>query len=269
LLDCGTKEAVRFLTGLESDAEISALRLASAKHRIARFKDKSKKERPDVKLNEVGRGLEVGHTSSRLYDFFVSPPGKKYPTNIQKETVDRYRAFEMMWGFNIDRAIIPFFSQQELIGHCSVDLLGEEAWTKKYPLQAKKGEYRKTRYPANFPASEYLFGMEDCEKSLDLVIVTEGPREVMKLWQEGFQAVAVLGSRIHTPQVRLLAQLAPKEVVVMYDGDEAGWRATDRDIPVLGRLFNVLSCYLPIGHDPKTLSKEKIEDLIKNSRKKS
>jgi len=265
LLDCGTKGAVKFLTGLESDKEISALRLASAKQRIARLKNKDELEKPRVRLDEIRQGLEARRTSSRLYDFFIHPPGKKYSTDIQRETVDRYQVFEMTWGFYIDRAVIPFFSEKELIGHCSVDLLGEEAWSEKYPLQARKGEYRKTRYPANFPASEYLFGMEDCEKSPDLVIVTEGPREVMKLWQEGFQAVAILGSKIHTPQIRLLAQLAPKEVALMFDGDDAGWTATDRDAKVLSRLFKVLPCYLPVGRDPKNLKREEIQKLVKKS----
>ena len=75
--------------------------------------------------------------------------------------------------------------------------------------------------------------------------------DVISLHQAGFPtAVATLGTALTGEQARLMARYA-REVVLCYDSDEAGQRATSRAIPMLreaGLLVKVLT--VPNGKDP-------------------
>jgi len=167
-----------------------------------------------------------------------------------------------------DRAIIPFFMAGSVVGFCAVDLLGEKARAEKYPHQAKK--YRKTLTATSFKVSDYLFGFDDCEEGADELVVVEGPREVMKLWQEGHKnVVAVLGSKICSGQFKLLVELAPKSIMLMFDGDAVGNDATEKMEKKLKRVFPLtIGAYPPVGMDPKNLDGGQIREILKKARKR-
>ncbi len=82
-------------------------------------------------------------------------------------------------------------------------------------------------------------------------IVVEGYVDAIALHARGADnAVAVLGTALTPEQARLLARYT-RRVVLCFDGDEAGVRATSRSIPVLlaeGCEVRVLA--LPRGEDP-------------------
>jgi DNA primase len=139
-------------------------------------------------------------------------------------------------------------------------MLGEKAWKKKHP---SSDDYRKSLMALNFQAGDYLFGFDDCQKGADVLIITEGPREVMKLWQEGFpNSVATCGINVIPGQQMLIAELAPKLLVLMYDNDPRGVEAMDRQEKSLSRLFNVKKCFCPPGKDPKNLEYNEIKNLL-------
>jgi hypothetical protein len=213
-----------------------------------------------VGLDDISKDLVSRPIGERCYQFFLNPPGKS-PTNIRRETVDRYRVFERTWGYYADRAIIPFFLGGELKGFAAVDMLGEAEWRLRH---ANSDNYRKTLTAVNFKAGGYLFGFDDCVTGADLLVVTEGPREVMKLWQEGFtNTVATLGISICEGQLMLLSSLAPKKILLMYDGDERGLAAMEKQEKTLSRQFRVESTTCPRGKDPKNLSGKELSFLLK------
>jgi hypothetical protein len=264
LLDCSPSESVGIITGVTGDS-LTEQRLA---HDMVRGKAKkilTEQDKPLPKavrgLDDISKDLVDRPISDRCYEFFVNPPGKLYPTNIRKETVDRYRVFERTWGYYGDRAIIPFFFHGELKGFAAVDMLGEAAWKEKHP---SSDDYRKTLTALNFQVGEYLFGFDDCHKGADMLIITEGPREVMKLWQEGFtNAVATLGITVTPGQYGLIAELSPKLLVLMYDNDPRGVEAMDRLEKPLSRLdVPVKKCFCPKGRDPKNLECNDIKNLL-------
>lgn len=266
ILDCtdNPREAVKFLTGIEGDVNIAALQLSSVSKKVGRLKrGREKKEREAVfGLDEVRADLVNAFRPPGMYDFFIHPAEKKFPTDIQKDTVDHYQVFQRTWGYYKDRAIIPFFLKGELKGFCAVDVLGEEKWLLNNPLKTED-DYRKALYPLNFASSEYLYGFDDCEKGAEYIIVTEGPREVMKLWQEGFtNSVAILGGRVLDGQIRLLSELAPKKILLMFDGDSKGRLFTSEAAAMLDRLFQTSEVMTPWGRDPKNLTGEPLETLI-------
>ena len=265
MLECHPKQAVAFLTGIEGDVDLSALQLASIKGRLSNLRHNSDKERkPVFGLDDIKRDMEKRLTSEGMYQFFIKPPGKP-ETNIVEATVDHYKVFQRSWGYYSNRAIIPFELGEELVGFCAVDILGERNWLIQHPLK-EKDEYRKVLYPKHFRSGEYLFGIDDCEHGCDFLIMTEGAREVMKLWQEGFtNSVAILGGNVSDEHILLISKLAPKVIVLFFDGDKAGYLFTEKAAKKLEKLFTVEQCMLPNGRDPKSYDAEGIKRLIKCS----
>ena len=264
MFNCEPDEAVKFLMGSETDLDIGALQLEALKQRQQSFSPEQEEDREVKGLNVISKDMENRYMSEAAYKFFIHPPGKKYPTNILPETVDRYWVFERTWGYYTNRIIIPYVLGGYLVGFCALDMLGKEVWKDKHPLKDEK-DYRKVLYPMNFVSGSFLFGYDDCQQGADFVIVTEGAREVMKLWQEGFtNSVAILGSFLGDTQLQMLTRLSPKRVVLMFDGDEAGKKMTSRIADKLERNFGdkVQRCFLPEGKDPKHLTRADFEDLV-------
>ena len=85
-----------------------------------------------------------------------------------------------------------------------------------------------------FNKRKNLFGLNLAKKTKqDHLILVEGNIDVVALHQYGFDnAVASLGTSLTEDQAVLLGRYTEK-VVLIYDGDEAGQRATQRAIPIL------------------------------------
>lgn len=271
LLKCEPDDAAKFLTGKESEDELSELKMAAIRVNASRLwktrEDETKKE-PIKGLDSIARDIENRKMSAQAYDFFIHPPGKKYPTNIRRETVDRYNVFERTYGFYSGRVVIPYFMRKEIVGFCAIDLLGKDKWIEEHPSMPEK-DYRKVRYPKNFNSTECLFGFDDVVKGSEFLIVVEGAREVMKLSQEGYKSVAILGSYLSLKHRMLLGELCPKKIILMFDGDDAGVAITTRVADAMKETFagsSIQKCFLPRGRDPKTLNSEELEKLIKNKK---
>ncbi|MBM4354811.1 MAG: DNA primase [Deltaproteobacteria bacterium] len=87
-----------------------------------------------------------------------------------------------------------------------------------------------------FKKGELLFGLvqaRDAVKKQDQAILVEGQLDVVSLHQAGFtRAVAPLGTALTEHQAMLLKRLS-SNVCLMYDGDEAGRKATWRSMSLL------------------------------------
>jgi len=88
----------------------------------------------------------------------------------------------------------------------------------------------------------------------------------MRERQEGLDGVGCLKSDLSDEQVLLISRKAPKEVVMFFDGDRAGWSATDKNAAKLRRVFRVRKCFLPPGVDPKNMDGNEMRNLIKRSK---
>jgi hypothetical protein len=266
LFDCKPKEAVKFLTGIQGDVDVGKLELTALSCRYDKIKREAEKEKPIVKgLESVRQDMEKPYMSDEAYQFFIHPPERELPTNILLETVNRYRVFQRTWGQYTNRVIIPFFMRGELVGFSALDMLGQKKWIDKHPLKTED-DYKKTLYPMNFQSGLCLFGFDDCQKRADMLFIVEGPREVMKLTQEGFpNAVAMLGSYLSDNHFELITELAPKRIILMFDGNEVGKEITIRTAFKLSRLYrgdSLKKCFLPNGYDPKNLDRNGIEQCV-------
>ena len=88
-------------------------------------------------------------------------------------------------------------------------------------------------------------------KSTRQVVLVEGYMDLLAFHAHGFlRVVATLGTAVTPQQVRLLARMAD-EVVLAYDGDEAGEKAMLRALPLLQQEAITATCVqFPEGLDP-------------------
>ena len=65
------------------------------------------------------------------------------------------------------------------------------------------------------------------DKRLDYLVLVEGPRDALRLLQEGIPAVSILGTQSWSKsKVRLLEFSGARRIILMLDGDAAGRKAT-------------------------------------------
>ena len=98
-------------------------------------------------------------------------------------------------------------------------------------------KYLNTSETVIFNKRKNLFGLNLAKKSkADYIILVEGNIDVITLHQYGFDsAVASLGTSLTEEHATLLSRYT-EQVVLTYDGDEAGQRAAKRAIPMLEKV---------------------------------
>ena len=133
-----------------------------------------------------------------------------------------------------------------------IDLRGNVIAFGGRTLGDDKPKYLNTSDTPVFRKSQGLFAMNFAKSSgQEYLILAEGYMDVIALHQAGFtNAIATLGTALTAEQARLLARYT-KEVIISYDADEAGQKASSRAIPILrdaGLLVKVLT--ITGGKDP-------------------
>lgn len=126
----------------------------------------------------------------------------------------------------------------------------------------EKPKYLNTSDTPVFKKSENLFSLNNAKNTGDrTLILCEGYMDVIAVNQAGFQnAVATLGTALTSEQAMLMKRYAD-EVVICYDADEAGQKATQRAIQILrnaGLLIRVLT--VSDGKDPDEFIRNKGEN---------
>ena len=119
-------------------------------------------------------------------------------------------------------------------------------------MSDQKPKYLNTSDTFVFNKSQNLFSLNNAKNSKsDELILCEGYMDVIALNQAGFtNAVATLGTALTADQAALMKRYC-KEVIVCYDADEAGQKATARAIDILRRAgLSVKVVTVPDGKDP-------------------
>ncbi|MBE6538315.1 MAG: DNA primase [Ruminococcaceae bacterium] len=104
-------------------------------------------------------------------------------------------------------------------------------------LDDSKPKYLNSSDTPGFKKSRNLFALnyakDDCAEE---IILCEGYMDVIALHAAGFSnAVATLGTAITSEQARIMAKYT-KKVIISYDSDEAGQRAANRAMQLLGEV---------------------------------
>ena len=117
-----------------------------------------------------------------------------------------------------------------------------------------------------FNKSRNLFALNLAKKSKSgYIILSEGNIDVVSLHQAGFDsAVASLGTSLTPEQARLLSRYT-NEVIIAYDNDGAGIKASQRAIGILEKLDMKVKLLRVTGaKDPDEFIKTKGPDAFRN-----
>ncbi len=169
---------------------------------------------------------EKGFTNSELIAANLA-----VPTRSGNSVVDRF----------FDRVMFPI-----------IDLRGNVIAFGGRVMSDIKPKYLNTSDTMVFSKSSNLFSLNNAKNNKDRsLILCEGYMDVIALNQAGFtQAVATLGTALTDEQALLMKRYCD-EVIICYDADEAGQKATARAIEILRRAGIVVRVIVvPDGKDP-------------------
>lgn len=125
---------------------------------------------------------------------------------------------------------------------------------------------KKTAKYLNSPESEIyhksniLYGIYEAKQSIskeDNCYLVEGYTDVIQMHQTGVENVVSSSGTALTPeQIRLINRMT-KNIVVLFDGDDAGLRAAIRGVDlILEQDMNVKICTFPLGEDPDSFARK-------------
>ena len=132
-------------------------------------------------------------------------------------------------------------------------------------LDDSKPKYLNSNETVIFNKRKNLFGLNLAKKTkLGYLILVEGNIDVVTMHQYGFDnAVASLGTSLTEEQATLISRYA-EQVVLLYDGDAAGQKATKRAIPILEKAgIRVKVLQIPNNMDPDDYLREHGADRFK------
>ena len=177
-------------------------------------------------LRGLGAGPELGLKAGLLAQS-ANDPARFY---------DRFR----------NRLIFPITNENgKVVAFGGRSLSTDEINEPKYLNSPETPVYHKGRMLYQFARAR-----EECRQVKQAVLV-EGYMDLLAFHAKGFyRVVATLGTALTPHQVRLLSRFC-EEVVLAYDGDEAGERAMIRGLPLFFQEELPVSCIrFPMGMDP-------------------
>jgi len=148
------------------------------------------------------------------------------------------------------RIIFPIHSISGQVIGFGGRILNKDAKAAKYLNSPESDIYHK---------SNVLYGLFQAKNSIikdDKCYLVEGYTDVISLHQAGIEnVVASSGTALTAEQIRLIKRFT-KNITVLYDGDEAGIKASLRGIDlILEEGLNVKVLLLPEGEDPDSYSR--------------
>ena len=139
--------------------------------------------------------------------------------------------------------------------------------------EEKGGKYINSPESIIYSKSKVLYGLslaKDEIRRLNKAILVEGYMDLISLYQSGVKnVVAVSGTALTEEQVQLLSRYT-KDVVLLFDADTAGIKASMRSIEILFKKdMEVKIVSLPEDEDPDSFinkfGKDKFDDLLKKA----
>ncbi|MDZ7625320.1 MAG: toprim domain-containing protein [Ignavibacteriaceae bacterium] len=170
------------------------------------------------------------------------------------------------------RLIFPIFSPNGRVVAFAGRVLPSKAGSSDDPKDAG-AKYINSPESLIYIKGRILYGLsfaKDDIRRLDKAIIVEGYMDLISLYQSGIKnVVAVSGTALTDDQVQLLSRYT-KNVVLLFDADVAGIKASMRSIEILlKRDMEVKIVSLPKGEDPDSYvnkyGKEEFEELIKRA----
>jgi DNA primase len=211
--------------------------------------------------DETIKKFALGY-SSESYDVLGKQAQKEgYKLDFLEKTglviVNENRQIDRFRG----RVIFPIRSMSGRVQGFGGRILSQNAKTAKYLNSPESEIYNK---------SKALYGIYESKQSIsknDVCYLVEGYTDVIQMHQSGItNVVSSSGTALTVDQIRMINRLT-SNIVVLFDGDAAGLRASLRGIDlILEQGMNVKVCTFPEGDDPDSFaqsrSTEEINDFL-------
>lgn len=110
--------------------------------------------------------------------------------------------------------------------------------------------------PVKLKTSDILYNY-DATHGENVIVVVEGMPDTWAFYEIGIVAVATFGAHLTDEQRRLLMRTGA-DIVLAYDGDEAGREATKKAYSVLYKTTNTKTMRFEPGEDPASISREEL-----------
>lgn len=201
--------------------------------------------------------FELGY-SPDVWDAFTNRAIKeeyqlKYLEKTGLTIVNGEKTFDRFKG----RVMFPILSMSGRTLGFGGRILSSDKKTAKYLNSPESDIYHK---------SKVLYGIFQAKNTIakeDNCYLVEGYTDVIQLYQKGVtNVVSSSGTALTPDQIRLISRLT-KNITVLFDGDEAGLRASLRGVDlILEQGMNVKICTFPKGEDPDSFAKNNsLEDI--------
>jgi len=212
----------------------------------------------------------------RAFGLGYSLPGRENLVNYlteKKINIDKALALGLIGSYEdgrlydkfSGRIIFPIFSPNGRVVAFAGRILDPDQKSAKYLNSPESLIYIKGRtlYGLSFAKDEI--------RKQDKAIIVEGYMDLISLYQSGIKnVVAVSGTALTEEQVQLLSRYT-KNVVLLFDSDTAGIKASMRSIEILLKKdMDIKIASVPDGEDPDSYvnkyGKEKFEEIIQKSK---
>ena len=192
-------------------------------------------------IQKYGMGY-AKNSFTALKDYMLSE-GYTEKELMEASLISKSEKYNKTFDFFVNRAMFPFI---DLTGHI-VGFGGRALGSDD------KRKYLNSKDTVGYNKNRFLFSMnfaKDSSVKSREIVLCEGNLDVISLNQAGFEnAVASCGTALTPEQAKLLSNYADS-VIICYDSDEAGRKATNRAIPIL----------TDAGLKPRVINVEKAKD---------
>lgn len=218
---------------------------------------------------DLGKAIGLGYFKERG---FTQDTIEKFQLGYSPDVWDAFTSTALTKGYKLDflektgltivkgekqfdrfkgRVMFPIHSMSgRVLGFGGRILKNDQKNVAKYLNSPESEVYHK---------SKVLYGLFQAKQSIaknEVCYLVEGYTDVIQMNQSGIENVVSSSGTALTPdQIRLIHRLT-KNIVVLFDGDAAGMRASIRGIDlILEQGMNVKVCTFPEGEDPDSFSK--------------
>ena len=298
-------DVIRFVEKMEScDFHDAIVRLAeNAKMEVPQIKaDESvmkRKKEKDSAMKVLDEAAKHYHENLYKKEAKKAQDYIKMRGFTRHELEDFMLGYSMNWNELINYLLAKGFTKEQLLASGVAqskeegrlyDAMGERlvfpilnsfgeciAFTARALEKTDFAKYKNTAETVVFQKSKTVFGIHllkklKQEKGLNNIVIVEGQIDVISMHRWGFKnTVACLGTAFTAEHARELKKLCD-EIILCFDGDEAGIKATLRAIEILKAAdCKVKIAVLEKGKDPdETLKeeggKEKMEKILANAK---
>lgn len=210
-------------------------------------------------LNDIIKKFELGYCLDKWTAFTDEALKKGYKIKYLEKTgltvvKEEGKQFDRFKG----RVLFPIHSMSGRVLGFGGRILGNNKKVAKYLNSPESEIYQK---------SKILYGIYQAKQQIvrqDNCYLVEGYTDVISFHQSKIEnVVASSGTALTPEQVRLIRRLT-SNITVLFDGDEAGIRASLRGIDlILEQGMNVKVVMLPLGEDPDSFAKHNTDEELK------